>query len=178
MNIVKLSGHNNGGVKYLLAYNAARLVSGGERPLGHYVNTAICHYSDSPATYIEGVRGEVEFTETPELIEGAPAYRSSAKAIIPKDRPEIMDMFQKWDKRRFVVLVPDKNGKVKMVGTREEPAQFIINERSTKPGFDGRNEIEIEFTCIRRHPAYNYTPTTAVVETVGTITIGNRVHTA
>lgn len=178
MNIIKLHEDNNGGGKHLLVFDASRVVSAGERPVGHYVNEAICAYSDSQAIYVEGIRDTVEFTEEPDIVDGVPLYKSIASCIIPKYRPAVMEQLRKWDKKRFVVLVPDRNGKTRMIGTRSEPAMLIIDRNGTGASYDSRNEIEISFVVSRRDKAYNYVPTTVQVQGVGVVTIGNRVHTA
>ena len=176
-NLIKLKEDNNGGNRYLLAWDAARVVSVG-KPVGHYVNEAICHYSDSPATYIEGVRDSVVFNEEVSVVDGVPVYTSTVTAIVPKYRPFVMDQLMKWDKKRFIVVVPDRNGKNVIIGSQDQPCFFSINKRGSKGSFDERNEIEISFTVTRPAPAYNYTPTQALVNTAGLITIGNKVKVA
>lgn len=178
MNIIKLSGDNNGGNKYILVFDAAGIVSAGERPEGHYVNAAICHYSAYPAVYIEGSRDSIDFNEEDNGTDGVPFYNQVASCIIPKYRADVMQQLINFDKKRVVALVPDRNGKTRMIGTREEPALFVINRSSTKSEYGQRNEIEISISAGRRDPAYNYTPTTVQVSGVGTVTIGKRVFTA
>lgn len=158
----------------MLAWNALRVVSTG-KPVGHNVNEAICHYSDSPAIYIEGVRDTVLFDEVPVVIEGIPAYQQTVTCIVAKDRPDVMAQLISMHKKRYVVVCPDRNGYKKMIGTKAEPALFLIEERSTGDTYDTRNEMKISFSITRKDPAYNYTVSTAQVQTVGVITIGKRV---
>jgi len=175
MNIVKLREDNVPGIKNILVLDVSRVVSGGERPVGINVNTPICHYADSPAVYVEGIRGTIQFNDKEIKVEGATMYEQTMSCIIPKDRPDIMNQFFGWREKRFICLGRDKNNYIKMLGTRPEPASFFINERSSGADFDERNEIQIGFTVTRRHPAYNYTVQTQAVESAGVITIGNRV---
>jgi len=176
MNIIKLNSDNLGGLKHLLAIDVSRVVAGAEKPEGINVNEGICHYSDSPWQYLKGVRETMGFVEEEEIIDGVSFYKQSAVIIIPKDCPEIMNQFLNWDKKRFIVLAPDNNGYIKLMGTRKEPCRFIKDIRDTKVNYDGRNEIVCGFYVSRKEPAYNYTVQYAQVQTVGTHQITKPVY--
>ena len=167
-----------GGTKHLLVMDASRVVSIGNLEGWNIVGAGICHLTDSPAIYIRGVRQTCGFTEETELVDGVPIYKQLASVIIPKDRPEIMNLFLNFPKKRWLVLAPDMNGYIKLLGTDKEPCQFIINKRGTKNAYDERNETEISFFVTRKDPAYNYTIQFIAVETVGTVPIQSQVFTA
>ncbi len=175
MNITYLKADNLTGLKNLLVLDASRVVSGGERPVGNNVNEGICHYTDSPATYIEGTTGSHGFSEKEIQADGVPMYEQIVSVIIPKDRPELITQFMKWRGKRFIVLTRDYNGYIKMIGTRLEPAKFLLEERIIESSLDGNNYMRISFIVTRKDPAYNYTINYQEVESNGSVLIGNRI---
>lgn len=178
MNIIKITGDNIAGLKNLLVLDAARVVSAGERPVGINVNDGICYYTDSPAKYIEGIAMTTGFNEEQVIVDGVPMYRQVVSTIVAKDRPEVMNEFLKMTRKRHIVLSRDKNGYIKMIGTRLQPAQMFINKRVGGITYDDRNQMELSFEVTRKDPAYNYTINYQAVETVGNTYIGKRIFTA
>lgn len=76
--------------------------------------------------------------------------------IVPKDRPELIDLFNGMKNKRFILDLVDNNGTRKLVGTVEEPLNFSSGF-DTKANIAGRNEYKISFKGqgVAKSPIYN-----------------------
>ncbi len=64
---------------------------------------------------------------------------------VPKNRPLLVDQFNQFKNRRFVLLIKYNNGTTILVGNIDEPLTFKSTHTS-KAEFTARNETDFTFT--------------------------------
>lgn len=75
--------------------------------------------------------------------------------IVPKDREEMIDLFNRIKDQKFILDITDNNGTRKLVGTLTEP-MYLTAGMDSKADPSGRNEYRISFkgSGIDRSPVY------------------------
>lgn len=117
----------------------------------------------------------LHFEEKPKKIGGTTIYATEVSGFIPKDRPELLEEFFKLDKKRFVGFYLDNNGKVRIIGTVENPATFSLVKTDHKEVLTDRNEYSISLSIERSFPAFHYSNVSALPtgSGIGWMTIGS-----
>ena len=72
-------------------------------------------------------------------------------AIIPKDRKEIIDFFNKFKKKRLIVIYINNNKKAIVIGNPDEPVMIDIKERANAKQLVQRNEMQVVLLCKRKN---------------------------
>ena len=102
-------------------------------------------------TLVEPTRLTQEFAEAWQRPNGAQLAVASVAAVIPKDRVSLLHDLWHLHGDRYLVLVHDQNGTIKLMGTKEEPAIVRIEEltHGRDPRGD-RNQYQLICTVSRR----------------------------
>ncbi len=102
-------------------------------------------------TLIEPTRFTQQFSEAWTRIMGAQMADASVAAVIPKDRVSLLWNLWHLHGDRYLVLVHDHNGTIKLMGTKEEPAIVRIEEltHGRDPRGD-RNQYQLVCEVSRR----------------------------
>ena len=74
---------------------------------------------------------------------------------VPKDRPELSNVFNDLKDGRYILDIIDNNGTRKLVGTIDEPLDFS-SDVDSKAAVSARNEYKIMFAGdgIKKSPGY------------------------
>lgn len=70
-------------------------------------------------------------------------FPTSIKAMIPKDRPELLQQVEEMDGKEYVCVILDNNDYYKIAGTIDEPLRFTANVNID--GIESLNAYGIEF---------------------------------
>lgn len=115
-------------------------------------------------TLVEPTRLTQEFAEAWQRPNGAQLAVASVAAVIPKDRVSLLHDLWHLHGDRYLVLVHDQNGTIKLMGTKQEPAIVRIEEltHGRDPRGD-RNQYQLICTVSRRTACPFYLPDAPVV---------------
>jgi hypothetical protein len=91
-----------------------------------------------------GTEGTLRFTDVESENDHGTFYLKKFMCNVPKNRAELVAIFNKMKNRKFILLLTDNNGEKILVGTKEEPLSFK-NRFDSKDDVPGRNEHEVEF---------------------------------
>ncbi|WP_307143061.1 hypothetical protein [Siphonobacter sp. SORGH_AS_1065] len=78
-------------------------------------------------------------------------YNCSIQIVIPKDRPDVTAWIHRNREKRWVALIRDRNGFVRMVGTDEQP--LTLDVKNTLGNKTGRNGRTMAFSASTLMPA-------------------------
>lgn len=103
-----------------------------------------------------GTEGTMSFKDEPANSENGGYHKKIFSANVPKDRPEINDLFNSMQNKKFILQIMDANGLKKLIGTIDEPLTFKSGY-DTKANFQGRAEYQISFEGegVDKSPFYN-----------------------
>lgn len=76
----------------------------------------------------------------------------------PKITSTILALFKEMQNDKFILIVKDNNGYIRLVGSLEQPAQFRYKS-STASNIPSRNGISFGFEAQSIYPALFYNPT-------------------
>jgi len=98
----------------------------------------------------------MNFSDQQQSSEHGAFHKKTFKGVIPKNRPELIDLFNSMKDRRFILIVYDNNGLIRLVGNKTEPLKFT-SSGDTKTKYSERNEFEFQFygEGIDKSPFYN-----------------------
>jgi hypothetical protein len=115
-------------------------------------------------TLVEPTRLTQEFAEAWQRPNGAQLAVASVAAVIPKDRVSLLHDLWHLHGDRYLVLVHDQNGTIKLMGTKQEPAIVRIEEltHGRDPRGD-RNQYQLICTVSRRTACPFYLATAPTV---------------
>lgn len=85
-------------------------------------------------------------------------YASQITGIIAKDRPKLLKIFEREQKKRHVVIFYDNNGNQILVGKKYEHVKIDVATRESGVTNFNRNQYAVVFTCLsrERQPFYLY----------------------
>jgi hypothetical protein len=120
------------------------------------INTAITLNGGAVAFNIMATVGTVQWSETPQTVDGRLQYKSVFSFIIPKDRADVLNYAQHLNNRGVIAIVRDANGQSRLMGTVAEPATFRLATRTLGNQEGQRNEhlYEIVLTSPKPVPFY------------------------
>lgn len=120
------------------------------------IGTAITLNSGATAFNIMATVGTVQWSETPQTVDGRLQYRSVFSFVIPKDRADVLNYAQHLNNRGVIAIVRDANGQSRLMGTVDEPATFRMASRTLGNTDGQRNEhlYEIVLTSPKPVPFY------------------------
>lgn len=98
-----------------------------------------------------------EYQESWTYENGAPVCQVSLACNIPKDRALLLQSLWDLSSTRFVALNYDRNGTVKVIGTKAEPAQVRITALTHGAKAGDRNTYQLQITCMRSEQSPFYT---------------------
>jgi hypothetical protein len=83
-------------------------------------------------------------------------HQKEFSGLVPKERPELVDLFNSMRDRKFILDVFDNNGTRRLVGTVDEPMYCVVASDS-KNAVAERNEHKVVFrgVGVLRSPFYN-----------------------
>lgn len=156
INIYRPTQSNRGGIIRLLIVDSQDIENSTFNTINGYV--------DEPIRLKESIQW-IELFPTPSSIDGTESttrllanslYRYTVKFEIAKDTPEKLNQFRLMEKKRFIVLVQNRNLEWIIIGSPSEPAQFSFNSRNSGKKALDKNALQLEFSATRREPAPFY----------------------
>ena len=84
------------------------------------------------------------YKEVSQQSENGTSYKKEFVAFIPSDLPAIANLFSEMENERFIIKYTDYEGRVKLVGSIEEPLQFK-SDMNTQTDSSGRKGHFITF---------------------------------
>jgi hypothetical protein len=85
-------------------------------------------------------------------------FLATVTGIVPKDRPDMIELFKREGKKRHIVIFVNKNNQAILLGNLDEYCSLNIPVRDNKTEIIQRNEYEIIFTCLRKDHSPFYLP--------------------
>lgn len=130
------------------------------RPKNRVVDVDI---QTNPANWVQFkfTKNTLLFRETVEYNNGIEYYITELSAIIPKDRPDLLQNFKKLRASRWVGILHNRNGQQVVLGGIDTPLIFQLKERNYKRKVNQRNEYEVRFFVKKTSPSPHYLPQAA-----------------
>lgn len=88
----------------------------------------------------------LHFKEVPE----ASGFLATITGIIPKDRPDMIELFKRERRKRHIIIYVNKNNQAILLGNLDEHCALSVPNRDNKTEIIQRNEYEVIFTCLRK----------------------------
>jgi hypothetical protein len=107
---------------------------------------------------ITGTRWTHEFEEVWDRSSGTVVAKASVAMEVPKDELLKLEQFWSMGRGRFLVLNFDRNGTVKLMGTKDEPAMVTIQRLGHGARYGDPNAYELRVTCTRGTKCPFYLP--------------------
>lgn len=139
----KFENDNIGGVNSFKFIEAKHIVSM-HQPLGGAIHTAPQLAAGSAWREAYCTLGTMYLKEESQKSEHGTYHNKEFGGIVPKDRPEVLELLDFLKDEKFVIDCIDNNGQRKLVGTPDEPLSLETGH-DTKPDVSGRNEYKIVF---------------------------------
>lgn len=84
-------------------------------------------------------------------------YEQTVGGTIPALRPEASIEIAEMEEYRFLLRLLDRNGQYWILGTLDNPFDFIV-EAASGDARNGLNNYSVQFRCVTRRRAYGYVP--------------------
>lgn len=106
-----------------------------------YANGFSLHLT--PLDYIWVLPDSIKFSQDKKSGSNGDYFPTSIRAMIPKDRPELLLKMEEMDGKEYVCVILDNNDYYKIVGTINEPLRFKADVNID--GIESLNAYGIEF---------------------------------
>jgi hypothetical protein len=145
MNIPHLQESNYGGSLHHILYVNVKNVDTAQWPerTGSNYEDEIILLPGETWKQIDFTLGSLKYKEIRLEKSGGKFYLPQLTGIIPKDRPDLIDIFENAELKRFIVLYKDANNNTLLIGNPDEPATFKVPSRDHKNNILARNEYEV-----------------------------------
>lgn len=122
------------------------------------IHHAVTLLTSPPSRWFDGycTEGTMQLKETAKDSEHGEYQEKEFTGIVPKGRPELIDLFNSMADQLFIIDAIDNNGIRRLIGNKEEPLKLKV-DFDTKADVPQRNEYRISFkgTGVKKSPQYN-----------------------
>lgn len=80
------------------------------------------------------------------------SYQQQVDGVLARQSPELQEVLSALNRRRFVVITRDRNGYLKLIGTKECPLEFSFSSRTGSSPTE-RNQVSFRFRGDTRRPS-------------------------
>lgn len=142
-NIDSFSGDNTGSLESFEfipstdVYNIPVAISGN-------ITSAITLVNEKKWYTAKATADTLGYKEISQNSENGAFYKKELFAFIPSDLPAIANLFSEMENERFIIKYTDHEGRIKIVGSIEEPLQFKA-DMNTQTDASGRKGHFITF---------------------------------
>jgi hypothetical protein len=127
-NFPRVDGESN-----FVGYNFAAFIPTSQvTAVGEATNsvvTSITFTGDWYACY--SIQNKLTFKDEPSQTKSGVDYPITLQGEVPVDKPEFLTLFQKMVLDEFIVVLRDNNGRLKLLGTKENGVRFIYKTQAT-----------------------------------------------
>lgn len=81
------------------------------------------------------------------------SYQQQVDGVVARQSPELQEVLSSMQRRRYVVITRDRNGYLKLIGSKECPLEFNYSSRSGSNPRE-RNQVSFRFTGDTRGPSF------------------------